>query len=420
MESKALDPALGNVVDSGGSFSFGIRVGIIFTLQTSVLSAILLTTLLLYILYQEIKFYRQNKKIELSAMLIYFISLLVSDLIHSVGGLIGIKWVQNAGVIEGAACTAQGMLLQMGDVSSALSIFAITLTTFGVACFPRKSWGCPSSRVAYLVVSLIWSFVFFVVIISFAVHRNKAEPYYGNTGYWCWIRSPTYWKDGIGLEYAWMWLAGLSNILLYIPAAIIVVKGRKNLQSNPNHDIEDTSTCDKVSYGGDPYARSVALKMSLYPIVYLITITPMSIARYIQFAHPQRPPPFEYIIAASFLFSSAGTFNAILFTFTRPNLIPGKSKDDREEEALRRLKLEKLEKLDEALKRTDTRGTDFICTICAKEPSLAYMDTGSEETKINGDAVRSQDLARVMVFDVREDYRADTMRSLGRRRSSIY
>ncbi|KZS86783.1 hypothetical protein SISNIDRAFT_471491 [Sistotremastrum niveocremeum HHB9708] len=66
----------------------------------------------------------------------------------------------------------------------------------------------------------------------------------------------------------------------------------------------------------------------------------MSIARYIQFAHPQRPTPFEYIIAASFLFSSAGTFNAILFTFTRPNLVPGKSKDDREEEALRRLKLE--------------------------------------------------------------------------------
>ncbi|KZS86409.1 hypothetical protein SISNIDRAFT_491979 [Sistotremastrum niveocremeum HHB9708] len=122
MESKALDPTLGNVVDSGGSFSFGIRVGIIFTLQTSVLSAILLTALLLYILYQEIKFYRQNKMIELSAMLIYFISLLVSDLIHSVGGLIGIKWVQNAGVLEGAACTAQGMLLQMGDVSSALSM----------------------------------------------------------------------------------------------------------------------------------------------------------------------------------------------------------------------------------------------------------------------------------------------------------
>jgi hypothetical protein len=68
--------------------------------------------------------------------------------------------------------------------------------------------------------------------VGVAVHRNS--DYFGNTTYClytlltalsplayisnsgCWI-TKNFIGDGIGLEYAWLWLAGGLNLFLYVP-----------------------------------------------------------------------------------------------------------------------------------------------------------------------------------------------------------
>jgi hypothetical protein len=46
----------------------------------------------------------------------YFVSLLISNLVHSIGGLLAIPWVVAGRVYSGATCTAQGVIKQFGNV----------------------------------------------------------------------------------------------------------------------------------------------------------------------------------------------------------------------------------------------------------------------------------------------------------------
>lgn len=88
-----------------------------------------------------------------------------------------------------------------------------------------------------MVLSTIWLFLILIVTISLTTHRGK--DYYGDTQYCtlqperviefvnvnvsagCWITS-NYPAQRIALEYAWMWTAAFTNILLYIPITLVL------------------------------------------------------------------------------------------------------------------------------------------------------------------------------------------------------
>ncbi|KZT40448.1 hypothetical protein SISSUDRAFT_477102 [Sistotremastrum suecicum HHB10207 ss-3] len=267
VDDKDIDPSHGNVANSSGTFSFGVRLGLVFVVQIASISAVLVSGLLSYILWQAIKSYRRRRTWHWPSHIhIYFISLLCSDFIQAVGAIMDTAWIHDAGVVEGPFCTAQGMIEQIGDVGVALAILAIAVSTWGHIVLHWTT--APSPKVALVIVSLIWSFVILVTSISLGVHRNRVDPYYGNTKYWCWIRSPTYWKDGIALEYAWMWMTALVNILLYIPVTITLLKSRRQKKA---------LALDSVVYREkDPHERSIqtmAFQMSLYPVIYIITVS---------------------------------------------------------------------------------------------------------------------------------------------------
>ncbi|KAE9408212.1 hypothetical protein BT96DRAFT_26796 [Gymnopus androsaceus JB14] len=109
--------------DQLGEFSFGTRLGLAFTVQSACCSALLVSSLLIYILYSAVTIkHGASRTWNVSTHVhYYFVNLLVFDLIQAIGGIIDVKWVAEAGVTEGALCTAQGILKQMGDVGVALS-----------------------------------------------------------------------------------------------------------------------------------------------------------------------------------------------------------------------------------------------------------------------------------------------------------
>ncbi|KZS91207.1 hypothetical protein SISNIDRAFT_551043 [Sistotremastrum niveocremeum HHB9708] len=299
-----------DVPNSSGTFTFGTRLGLVFVVETASLSAVLVTSLLSYFAWQSIKSARRLRKWQWPSHIhIYFISLLCSDLIQAIGGIMDIMWIRDAGVVEGPYCTTQGVFKQMGDVGVALAILAIAVSTWGLIV--RRWRGLSSPKFALSVVAAIWLFVILVTTVSIAVHHNKAQPYYGSTKYWCWIRSPTYLRDGIALEYGWLWLTALVNCFLYIPVVITLLQSQRRRPA-----------LDSVSTESDRTMQKMAFQMSLYPVIYMITITPISITRFIQFARPTHPPPFAVTAFASIMFSSSGTLNVLLFSITRPALIP--------------------------------------------------------------------------------------------------
>ncbi|EKM56586.1 uncharacterized protein PHACADRAFT_253801 [Phanerochaete carnosa HHB-10118-sp] len=305
-------------------FDFGVRLGLVFIVETACLSAIASAALLVYIGYSAAKIRRNaaRKWTVTTHVHWYFLSLLVSELIQAIGGIINVKWIADAEVTQGGVCTAQGVLKQSGDVGVALAVLAIALHTFFTLVFRWRP--DPASKLPLLVVSAIWIAIALIIGISFATHRHKV--YYGDTQYWCWITSE-YPVQRIVLEYLWMWITAFVNIALYIPMALailydatVAVNGwHVRIVKNPKTYRDDRRL-----------EMRIAIKMLVYPAVYTITVLPIAICRFLGFdSQGCSRVPWPATVFADLIFASSGFFNVLLYTVTRPNLRPHRKTPER-------------------------------------------------------------------------------------------
>ncbi|KAH8102518.1 hypothetical protein BXZ70DRAFT_1006435 [Cristinia sonorae] len=279
-------------------FPFSIRLGLIFITQAAGLSAIAIVCLLMYIAYSAVTWRKgATRRWSMGTHVHwYFLSLLVSDLIQAIGGLLNIEWIRHAGVVEGSVCTTQGVLKQLGDVGVALASLAIAVHTFSAVVLgwrPKHNY-----TVAIGVLGTIWLFLFLIVVVSLTVHNGPR--YYGDTQYWCWITS-SYPAQRIALEYVWMWTTALINIILYIPITL-VLKG-------------------VISTSGGRLKIILQPKCSGTPLSILaLSVLPIAIVRWDSFLGHCIPWPAT--VASDVIFACSGLLNVLLFTVTRPGLIP--------------------------------------------------------------------------------------------------
>ncbi|EPQ60547.1 hypothetical protein GLOTRDRAFT_135219 [Gloeophyllum trabeum ATCC 11539] len=301
-----------------GEFTFGERLGLVFIVETACLSAAAVCALLAYIAYGAVKIIPGSSRKWRTGTHVhfYFLSLLVSDLIQAIGGIMDIRWIVKSNVEGGSFCTAQGALKQIGDVGVALASMAIAFHTFAVLVFRWRPDASP--KVAFAILGAIWTFI--ALIIGLGLGTHKGEDYYGNTQYWCWITS-RYPAERIALEYFWMWFAALLNIALYVPLAFvlkgyIIIDGLK--VRVPRR--EERSHLNMTSSNGMKDAGRLAMEMLFYPAVYTITVLPIAVVRWRAFYSDD--VPFAATIVADVLFASSGVLNVVLFAITRPALLP--------------------------------------------------------------------------------------------------
>ncbi|KAJ8508049.1 hypothetical protein ONZ45_g9638 [Pleurotus djamor] len=251
------------------------------------------------------------------------------------GGLLNIEWIIRAAVVEGSLCTAQGVLKQVGDVAVAFTSLTIAIHTFLVLVLryrvpPRLRILSLSIPTPFMIIAFIWLFVVLAVAIPAGLHQNSDQPYYTNTGYWCWI-SDKYPSERIGLEYLWLWAAAFIQIVIYaflalvLRGIVVVEKGRIGWgKRSGSHDDDNSSVYGYVNDAQDEetkVANARAMQMLFYPLVYLITVFPVSIVRWLGFSDPSRDIPAGATFFASVLFSSSGLLNVILYSVTRPGVV---------------------------------------------------------------------------------------------------
>ncbi|KAI3622476.1 hypothetical protein WG66_015193 [Moniliophthora roreri] len=300
--------------DGGTTFSFGTRLGLVFIVEFASLSAIAVVSLLLYILYSAVTIKRGASRAWTVSTHVhyYFVNLLLSDLIQAIGAIFNVKWIAEAKVTEGTTCTVQGIFKQIGDVGVALTSLAIATHTLLVLVFRVHS----RPRTALVVLAVIWIFIALIVGINMGVHRGQR--YYGNTQYWCWI-TEQYAEERIGLEYLWMWLAAFMNLVCYVLIALVlkgllvVGEGRIRFRRRRNSG-ETAFKLEKTQ------ANTMAMQMLFYPLIYIVTVFPIAVVRWLAFDGTE--VPFEATTFAAILFSSSGLFNTLLFAWTRPKLLP--------------------------------------------------------------------------------------------------
>jgi len=250
---------------------------------------------------------------------IFMLSLFAADFVQAVGAVMDIKWINDGKVEIGNFCTAQGVIQQLGETGVAITTLLITIYTF-IGVWWRIGMGAGSVRVAKIIISLVWLFIFLMVVIGNAVHSDKHALYQSPTPYWCWI-GQDYLQFRIWGEYVWFWITLVFSFMVYIPLFF---------WSRGNITFDEYSwwrfSIHRVSPFDDTHgSRRQSLAMIAYPIVYSVLILPLSVVRWIGFAQ-ERGGRESHIGAAATLtviavYGLSGACNVFLLLYTRPNSI---------------------------------------------------------------------------------------------------
>ncbi|KAK0220350.1 hypothetical protein IW262DRAFT_1461614 [Armillaria fumosa] len=310
---------------SNTKFNFGERLGIFLIVEAASISALSVAALLIYVafgLFKRVQVRRVLRKHSMdvdhwdASNSVYFISLMCAELIQALGGLLNIQWIIDAEAIEGTLCVAQGILKQIGDVTVTLTTLALAIHTFNVLVM---RWRAPP-WLSIVIVSLVWILIVLNVGISYATHLGN---YYGNTGYWCWIRDE-YGAERIALEYLWIWIALAIMVIIHglialVMRGFIIVDEDVHFMIHGNRVRQDLTVADDEDERQSKAVTNLML-MLVHPILYAICVFPVTIVRWLSFSDRVYVPP-RATFFAGILFSLSGLFNSILYTATRPDLV---------------------------------------------------------------------------------------------------
>lgn len=247
----------------------------------------------------------------------YFVSMLVCDVLQSVGSIMNTRWVQSSSVHVGAFCTSQAVMKHVADIGVAIWALVIAFHTFFLLFFsisiPR--WASFTTLICANTV------VVMLVCLGPTVLDSKTRgPFYGISGYWCWI-TDEYKSERITMDYMIMFLSAIFSFIFY---TLVFLRMRGNIVVN-GLDIR-LRLAKRKSPRGRLFARSYALKiakqMLLYPIAYTIVILPIAATRFCEWSG--RNVPFTVTIFSDIVFLLSGTVNVLLFCATR-RILPAQS-----------------------------------------------------------------------------------------------
>ncbi|CAE6442466.1 unnamed protein product [Rhizoctonia solani] len=326
----------------------GNRVGLGLIGATGLLSAISTLVLLGYIMWhsflnkhRELPMVQGIRSFTHSALGVFLINLLLSDLIQGAAFSINFKWAADGNMYPSTACTAQGSVSQVGDLGSAIWSLAIAYYTFSLLFLFKK----PPRWLTWLIFILGWSIIIILPIIGpNGIENVKTRgPFYAISGAWCWV------GDGYQLErflyvYMWIFLSLGTSLVLYGLVYLrfsghLVVENGKLVWNRSSSGwsfgsfitgVTSTSTHTRQSTVPRPpeitqtngigkHLKTISKRLMLYPLVYSIVTIPVAVCRIGTLAGWK--PPFGLYIFAGITFSSSGITNVMLFVATRHSLL---------------------------------------------------------------------------------------------------
>ncbi|KAK7046870.1 hypothetical protein R3P38DRAFT_2876296 [Favolaschia claudopus] len=273
---------------------------------------------LVALLYLLVTIITYSKKYANTHFLLYFLCLLLADVMLSLGSVMSIAWVKSGGVYDGAFCAAQGGIKQGGSIAAAFWNFVISWQVFNML-FRRQD---TPKAVRWGVVFLVWSFVFIIVFVGPVALENEARGhFFGISGAWCWI-TQRYQSERILMEYLFELLSVFASSVLYTATLlrargnVLRVEGRWKLRFLPAKESW------KLEFARD-FTDSASLRlvqhMIWYPAVYAICILPIVVVRMCSIVGLD--PPFAVTAVAACIFNLSGFVDVVLF-FTMHRVFP--------------------------------------------------------------------------------------------------
>ncbi|GME27887.1 putative integral membrane protein [Neofusicoccum parvum] len=266
----------------------------------ALLSVVATLTLLGWITYRLVswrKHYRSYVGYNQYVLLIY--NLLLADLQQSLSFLISFHWIAEGKMLApSSACFGQAWLVQIGDISSGLFVFAIALHTFFSVVKGRQL----PFRTFLICTIVIWCIALFLTIMGPALHGRE---YFTAAGAWCWA-SEKYKIERLWLHYMWIFIIEFGTVIVY---ALIFIYLRKQLATIMTASQSRTQT--KVS--------QAARYMVVYPLTYVLLTLPLAAGRMASMTG--KSLPLTYYCVAGSMMTSCGWVDALLYALTRRVLV---------------------------------------------------------------------------------------------------
>ncbi|SCZ87501.1 BZ3500_MvSof-1268-A1-R1_Chr2-2g04967 [Microbotryum saponariae] len=218
---------------------------------------------------------------------IFFLSLIAGDLFQAIGFSMNWTWIARGGLPSpvNETCTTQ-------------AIFVLSYT--------------PSTPVVYGYIASVWTVTGIMAGIGPARLGSRESPFYGIAGGWCWIaQSHQIWR--LWLHYFWVFLVAGINLIAYSFIALQIVRRRRRALSSSNKfGTTVAPTKAGANLGG---SNCIAAIMLIYPLVYLLTILPISVYRFALLSG--KTPPIHYALAGGCVFTLSGMINCLVYASTR-------------------------------------------------------------------------------------------------------
>ncbi|KAI1841282.1 hypothetical protein JX265_005775 [Neoarthrinium moseri] len=232
-----------------------------------------------------------------SVVLIY--QLVLADFLQSLGFLVSFHWASNHRIIgPNGACFAQGLLIQVGDVASALFVLAIAVhTTYQVVLSRSVTY-----RMFIGCILGLWSFALLLTCLAPVVGGRYI---FLRAGVWCWISSD---HDNMRLllHYLWIFIVQFGSIVTYVTGFWYLYRSKQ-------------PGAIRINGASDKAIRKASTAMLAYALVYTILTLPLAAGR--MAAMSQDTLPDEYYLFAGALFTSCGWVDTILYAITRRSLL---------------------------------------------------------------------------------------------------
>jgi len=245
-------------------------------------------------------------------MTVYFISLLLCNLLQAVGSIMSARWINMMRVEAGSFCVAQGVLRQAADVGSALWTMVIAIHSFYILFMEWRL----SRLVLWINLFIGWAIIV-AFIIAGPVTLDQMHRV-GISGYWCWI-SEEYTTERISLDYLMMFVSSAVNFVLYL-LVFLRLKGNEAVNKWRRGLVGAKATAtDREREYEDDQLLAIGRHMLLYPIAFTIMFIPVAIARFS--AWSGHSIPLAFTVFSSSLFLLSGIVNVVLFITARPVLL---------------------------------------------------------------------------------------------------
>ncbi|ORY90172.1 hypothetical protein BCR35DRAFT_323669 [Leucosporidium creatinivorum] len=224
---------------------------------------------------------------------VLFFNLLAGNALESFSFILVWIWISRGGMPSPPtpSCTAEGVFLELGAMGGALGSTWIALAMFAQIVWSYKV----TTKVVAAVITFQWIVMFVMAAIGPLWVARNGGPFYASAGGWCWI-SKEYEMMRLYLRHLWVFSAAAFNLILYSIIAYKIVKRRR-------------------AAGGDAGTSRVVRLMLIYPLIYIVTVTPLAVSRLAAYGGKTWPP--SVLLASGCVAALTGTFNCALYAFSR-------------------------------------------------------------------------------------------------------